>query len=412
MSLRVLGILLCVGLMACAAATPPQPSLEVVLAQAQKERKPVVIEVFTTWCGPCKRFVKETLPDRGVQKALKDVLFVRYDAERGAGEQVATRYRVDGYPSFLVLDGSGALCKRGSGEAAGIKGFQSLLGQAAEVTRSRDAVLAELAAHKEDPAALLRAARWHVSHRLFDEGLVLYDQAASLTGHDKDQSPAEAHWEALKLRRVRELRRRTVQEARETVQRFPGSASAGHALPLAALTDELPREEVLKLVGEHLRALPDPPAQPPADKSADEAADALEKGGIVALAVRADEAAQAAAQRLIRLRPERLSGYLMLARYHSDRGDRQAALALLDRGEASCKTRRMRRAVGALRSKLQETGALPFWAIEQARMRVTEYFTNLEGGRQPLDGVTPLSPLLSVPPPTEVAKSATSARGG
>jgi thiol-disulfide isomerase/thioredoxin len=154
-----------------ACAKPPVPPLEEVLMTARQQHKPVVLEFYTKWCYGCRLFERKTLPDPQVRKELGRVLFARYDAEHGAGEAAAQRYRISSYPSILVVDGSGALCQRGSVDAAGVSGFLALLRHAEEATRSREGVQQLVDAHRDDPQVLLQAAHWHLAHHLLPDAV-------------------------------------------------------------------------------------------------------------------------------------------------------------------------------------------------------------------------------------------------
>lgn len=388
---------------ACASAPrptpppPPAPPLAEVMAQAQQQRKPIVLELFASWCGPCKYFARQTLPHKDVQKALADVIFVRYDAEQGLGEAVAKRFQITSYPSFLVLDPSGMLCQRVSGEGVGVKGFVALLRQAGEVTRSKEAVQEQLAAHRTDPELLLHAARWHLAHHYFQDAFALYDEAANLPENGA-VAAAQARWEGRKVRRFLELRRQIIQDAREQLSLHPGTPSAGRALPIAVLSGELPKEEATKLLLGHLQALKDPPPQPLQQKEEDEASLtatlALEDAVEVALAAHLGDEAMAAAQRLVAARPKFLRGYLLLARAHSDLGDQRSAAAQLVRAETVCTNRKLCERIHALRARYEKAGKLRYGPVDGAQGRIMDYFVSLEGGSQPLDGIDAVSPLL------------------
>ena len=61
-----------------------------VLAKAQQTNKPIFVDVYTTWCGPCKMMDKDIFPLETVGKAY-NAGFVCYhlDAEKGEGIEVA-----------------------------------------------------------------------------------------------------------------------------------------------------------------------------------------------------------------------------------------------------------------------------------------------------------------------------------
>ena len=85
-----------------------QGSLDEALAAANEGGKLVFAEVGTYWCPPCHRLDEETFTARDVVEALaKNYVAVRIDAEKGDGPQQVERYRVQAYPTLLVLEPSG-----------------------------------------------------------------------------------------------------------------------------------------------------------------------------------------------------------------------------------------------------------------------------------------------------------------
>jgi len=84
-----------------------------VLAKAKAEDKLVFIDVYTSWCGPCKQMAAEVFP----LKEVGDVFnpnFVNYkiDAEKGEGIAIAKQFGVKSYPTYLFVNGDGVLVYR------------------------------------------------------------------------------------------------------------------------------------------------------------------------------------------------------------------------------------------------------------------------------------------------------------
>jgi thiol:disulfide interchange protein len=82
------------------------------LAKAKKENKLVMMDCYTTWCGPCKMlksqvFVDKTLGDYMNQKYV----CIAVDYENGEGPSVAQQYPVEGYPTLFFLDAAGKVKK-------------------------------------------------------------------------------------------------------------------------------------------------------------------------------------------------------------------------------------------------------------------------------------------------------------
>ncbi|WP_415328201.1 thioredoxin family protein [Chryseobacterium sp. MMS23-Vi53] len=84
-----------------------------VLAKAKKENKLVFIDAYASWCGPCKLMVKNVFP----QKAVGDYYnshFVnaKIDMEKGEGVDLAKKYNVKAFPTYLFVDGNGEVVHR------------------------------------------------------------------------------------------------------------------------------------------------------------------------------------------------------------------------------------------------------------------------------------------------------------
>lgn len=89
-------------------------SFDEALSRARSERRLLLVDVYTDWCGWCKKLDREVFGDPRVAEAARELVAVRVNAEKG-GEKVADRYDVQGYPTVLFLDGSGTVVKKVEG---------------------------------------------------------------------------------------------------------------------------------------------------------------------------------------------------------------------------------------------------------------------------------------------------------
>lgn len=76
--------------------------------EARLQNKPIFVDAYTTWCGPCKMMSANTFPDPKVG-AFFNKFYINYkiDAEKGEGRDFAKTYRVDRYPTLLFINADG-----------------------------------------------------------------------------------------------------------------------------------------------------------------------------------------------------------------------------------------------------------------------------------------------------------------
>ena len=83
-----------------------QPSLVDGLAQAERENKPVLIDMWATWCKNCLVMDKTTLEDPAVTSALAGYVKVKFQAEDPDDPRVARvmQYvKTSGLPTYVIL---------------------------------------------------------------------------------------------------------------------------------------------------------------------------------------------------------------------------------------------------------------------------------------------------------------------
>ncbi len=87
-----------------------------VLEKSKKENKPIFVDAYTTWCGPCKAMARTTFKNDTVSKFYNEK-FINYkiDAEKGEGVAFANKYEVNCYPNLLIIDSNGQLLHRAAG---------------------------------------------------------------------------------------------------------------------------------------------------------------------------------------------------------------------------------------------------------------------------------------------------------
>ncbi|MCC7072092.1 MAG: thioredoxin family protein [Deltaproteobacteria bacterium] len=287
------------------------PPLAEALAKAKATGRPLVLEVSTTWCEPCKQFDAEILPAPEVVRALHDVTFVQYDAEKEPGRGAAATFAVSSYPTFLALDAAGVLRERQLG-VSDADDFIAFLTRSLAVTLDAASIEARVRAAPNDPQTLLTAARWHATHEHTAEARSHYAKAAA--SDPRGQVAPEAAWELTGL----DQRVRAGASLLEYAARFPSARRAPTAMALGALAGHASPDKVRATLSAYVAA------------NRDDVSRLLEIV-TVALAAGAIDSAEAAARRLVELGPGDADACALLAEVHHQRGDKARAVQAADK---------------------------------------------------------------------------------
>jgi thioredoxin-related protein len=87
-----------------------------ILAKAKSENKVIFMDAYTTWCGPCKKMSADIFPQKEVGDYFnKQFINVKMDMEKGEGLNLARKYQIRAYPTYLFIDGNGELVHKSLG---------------------------------------------------------------------------------------------------------------------------------------------------------------------------------------------------------------------------------------------------------------------------------------------------------
>jgi thiol-disulfide isomerase/thioredoxin len=75
------------------------------VALAQKEKKPIFVDAYAVWCGPCKKMDQLTFSHQAVTKMFgAQFISFKIDMEKGEGPLLKKQFGVSAYPTLLWLD--------------------------------------------------------------------------------------------------------------------------------------------------------------------------------------------------------------------------------------------------------------------------------------------------------------------
>lgn len=82
----------------------------VVLEKSKTVNKPIFVDVYTEWCGPCKWMDQNVFNQEEVGKYMNaNFVNVKIDAEKGYGLQFAKEHKIGSYPTYLYFNPKGEI---------------------------------------------------------------------------------------------------------------------------------------------------------------------------------------------------------------------------------------------------------------------------------------------------------------
>ncbi len=86
------------------------------LAIAKAENKLVFLDIYATWCGPCKKLKSTTFSNKEVGDLFnQEYINIALDGEQAEGAALAQLYKIKGYPTLLFINANGEIVKGTSG---------------------------------------------------------------------------------------------------------------------------------------------------------------------------------------------------------------------------------------------------------------------------------------------------------
>jgi len=86
------------------------------LEEAKKQDRPIFVDAYAVWCGPCKMMAQNVFPDEKVGAFYnRNFVNMKLDMENGEGLEFRKKYPVSAFPTLFYIDADGKIIQQTRG---------------------------------------------------------------------------------------------------------------------------------------------------------------------------------------------------------------------------------------------------------------------------------------------------------
>ena len=211
----------------CATAKKEAPAaivwntaMDAAVADAGKNGRPILLDLYTDWCEWCKALDDTTYTDPRFIEFSKRFTCVRLNAE--VDTVTAAHYRVKSYPSVLVLRSDGTEIDR----VVGYSRAPEFMGQIEDYLDGRNTLASMVAAESSkgaDPTYEAKLADRYFEHGLYDDAKIRYVRVIALDPGNKSEIVDDALMSLARMSRKDKDYASARKYAQAVLDRYPSS---------------------------------------------------------------------------------------------------------------------------------------------------------------------------------------------
>ena len=107
-------IILCfIILVSCSNKINWENDFDKAIEKSKSENKPIMMDIYTDWCGACKEMDKTTFKNKEVSDYTTNFITLKFNPEKSSnGDNFLKKYNIPGFPTMLFMNSEGFVIKR------------------------------------------------------------------------------------------------------------------------------------------------------------------------------------------------------------------------------------------------------------------------------------------------------------
>jgi tetratricopeptide (TPR) repeat protein len=187
---------------------------------AKSENKNLILDFYTDWCKWCKKLADSTFTDTSVIRFSRDFVFFKTNAEKDTA--LSERFKVNGYPTVILINPSGEEIDRVVGYATAPDFVQKI-----KDYLKGEGTLADLEnkLKKDTTSTVLwfKVGEKYQERRRFDEALLNFDKVVFLDPKDQTKKASEALLNIAFIYRKQKNYPEAIEKFQEILKQYPQS---------------------------------------------------------------------------------------------------------------------------------------------------------------------------------------------
>ena len=132
-------------------------SFDEAIAAADEENKPIFMDCYTVWCGPCKWMSANIFTNNEVADYYNEnFVCVKFDMEKGEGLEIAKEFKIRAYPTLLFINGDRKLVMKQIGAPRDPEPYIDLGKNARSEDYNLLALAENLDENRDDPSYMVK----------------------------------------------------------------------------------------------------------------------------------------------------------------------------------------------------------------------------------------------------------------